>query len=72
MGGIVDQIDDGVTGFLVQPADLDGFAARIVELLNDEDLAERIGRAGRDKIIDRFLADSHLREWLNLAGELLA
>ena len=67
-GGIVEVVEDGVTGLLVpfephpdgsqEPQDPEGFvagiAARVNELLRDPDRARAMGRAGRQRVIERF------------------
>ncbi len=67
-GGIVEVVDDGVTGLLVpfeptpdgsqDPLDPEGFVAgiagRVNELLRDPDRAREMGRAGRKRVIERF------------------
>ncbi|HEX7609062.1 MAG TPA: glycosyltransferase, partial [Solirubrobacteraceae bacterium] len=45
IGGIRDQIEDGHSGFLVDPHDLRAFGGRVSELLNDPHRAERMGEA---------------------------
>jgi trehalose synthase len=72
VGGIADQIDDGVEGFLVDPHDQGAFAARVAALLADPELAARMGDAGRRRAVRSFLADTHLRRWLELCARLLA
>jgi glycosyltransferase involved in cell wall biosynthesis len=47
VGGVPEVIDDGVTGFLVEPRDPSALAARLVRLLKDPALRERMGAAGR-------------------------
>jgi glycosyltransferase involved in cell wall biosynthesis len=44
-GGILDLVDDGEQGLLVDPEDVDGLAAALVRVLSDRDLAERLGAA---------------------------
>jgi glycosyltransferase involved in cell wall biosynthesis len=43
-GGIVDVIEDGESGFLVEPGDVAGLQAALERLLADEDLCLRMGR----------------------------
>ena len=47
-GGVPEAVQEGVTGFLVDPKDPVEVARRIVQLLEDPDLAARLGRQGRD------------------------
>ncbi len=64
VGGIVHQIEDGTNGFLVDT--VESCAARIVELLRDPDLRERLGAAGRETVRERFLLLRLLEEELDV------
>jgi len=50
-GGVPDVIDDGQNGFLVKFGDVDAIAARILELIDNRALAERLGKHGRQKVM---------------------
>jgi poly(glycerol-phosphate) alpha-glucosyltransferase len=56
-----EQITDGKDGFLVEAQDIQGMAARVVELLKDPDLVAQMSKAAREKAAahgyDQFLAD---------------
>jgi len=54
VGGLPEVIDDGVTGFLHAPEDLDGMAGSAAALLADRALRERIARAARASIAERY------------------
>ena len=47
VGGLPEVIDDGVSGFLHAPDDLDGMADSAVRLLTDDALRESMARAAR-------------------------
>jgi trehalose synthase len=67
VGGITLQIEDGVSGFLVDsPA---ACAARLVELLRDPHLREEIGEAARLRVRDRFLSLREVQDYLRVFGE---
>jgi glycosyltransferase involved in cell wall biosynthesis len=53
-GGIPEIIDDGVTGFLVDEGDVDAMADRLLALLADASLRERMGRAARAKMVREY------------------
>ena len=73
VGGIQDQIRDGVDGLLVDdPGDLDAFAAVLRRALGDASLTSRLGRAARDRVQDQFLGDRHLSQWVDLLASLVA
>jgi glycosyltransferase involved in cell wall biosynthesis len=54
VGGIPEIIQDGITGFLVERRDVKAMAARILELLRDPDLRQRMGEAGRKVCREKF------------------
>ena len=56
-GGAPEVVEEGATGFLVDAGDVERLTACIVELLSDSDLAERLGRAGRRRLEERFTFD---------------
>jgi len=41
VGGIPEQVRDGITGFLTPPGDAEAMAARIVQLIEDEEFCIR-------------------------------
>jgi glycosyltransferase involved in cell wall biosynthesis len=47
-------IRDGVDGLLVDPANPGQIAGAIARLLADDELAARIGEAGRRRVLDEF------------------
>jgi trehalose synthase len=72
IGGIQDQVVDGETGLLISnPADLMGFGEAVVRLLEDEELAARMGKDARRRVRGQFLDPRHLIEHVDLAEELL-
>jgi glycosyltransferase involved in cell wall biosynthesis len=49
VGGLLDAVEDEVTGLLVAPRDPKGLRAAIERLLGDSELRDRLGQAGREK-----------------------
>jgi len=47
-------IRDGVDGLLVAPSDDHGLAAAIARLMDDASLRQRLGEAGRKRVIDKY------------------
>ena len=67
IGGIRDQVEDGVSGLLLEdPYDLGAMAAKVDLLLRDRSLAERLGRAAHQRVADRFLGDRHLIQYAHM------
>jgi trehalose synthase len=72
VGGIQDQIVDGRDGLLVDdPTDLDSFAQLLDRVLTDPGLAERLGRAAHARVLDDFVGDRHLRQYVALFEHLV-
>lgn len=57
IGGSVDQVADGETGFLVPPGNADALAASLEALLRDMPLRQRMGNAGRARLEQCFSID---------------
>jgi trehalose synthase len=72
VGGIRDQIEDGVTGGLVAARDLTGFGRRVRALLDDPHAAERMGEAAQIRVRDRFLGPRHLGQYVDLLDAVLS
>ena len=72
VGGIQDQIEDGRTGFLVEPRDLAAFGERVSGLLLDPHAAERMGEAARERVRDLFLGPRHLGQYVDLLERVAA
>jgi trehalose synthase len=68
VGGIRLQIEDGVSGYLVDSPE--ECARRLVELLHDPKRQEEMGRAGRARVRDRFLTLRELTDYLTLLASL--
>ncbi len=61
--GSIDAIDDGATGRLVAPGDIDAFAAAIVEYLGAPALRRQHGLVARRRAIDRYRDREAWRLW---------
>ena len=60
-GGPTVTVKHGETGYLVEPYDTDRFAESILGLATDPSLAERMGRAGHNCVMQRFSFEHHNR-----------
>jgi glycosyltransferase involved in cell wall biosynthesis len=54
VGGVPDVVRDGLDGFLVEPGDIEGAAARLAELAADPALRTRLGESGRARVVERY------------------
>ena len=71
IGGIREQIEDGRTGFLVEPHDLRAFGERVSGLLANPHDAERMGAAAQTRVRDLFLGPRHLGQYVELLERVL-
>ena len=58
VGGLPELVEDGVSGFLHEPNDLDGMARSAVRLLTDEPLRTRVAAAACRTAHERFCDDA--------------
>ena len=58
-------ITHGVDGYLVKPEDTDAFADRLIELMRNDDLRLRMGRAAHESS-RRFRMERVLPQWIEL------
>ena len=66
MGGIPLEIKDSINGFLVEPNNSKSFADKITQLLQDPDMAEQMGKKGKEIVREKFLMTRSLLDYLNL------
>jgi trehalose synthase len=68
VGGIPLQIEDGVSGYLVNSPE--ECAERCLEILRDPELGKKLGREGKEHARREFLTPRLLRDWLQLFTDL--
>lgn len=69
VGGISLQIKDGENGFLADPRDTVLFSQRIIQLLQDRELAERMGKSGKRTVEEKFLMTRLILDYLDMLME---
>jgi trehalose synthase len=68
VGGIPLQIEDGVSGYLVNSPE--ECAERCLKILGDPELGKKLGREGKEHARREFLTPRLLRDWLQLFTDL--
>ncbi len=71
IGGIPRIIDDGKTGLLVPPGDVDALAAAMTRVLSNDVLAAQMRQASRQRALDEFSVDKMVRAHEELIERLL-
>lgn len=66
VGGVPELIEDGVSGKLVAPEDIDGLAAAITSMGSDEPLRERLARGASRRVADHFSDETMARAVVRL------
>ncbi len=62
VGSVPEQVEDGKTGFLVDPGDWRALGERMRWLLQHRDDAARMGRAGRERVVERYTIDRMVQQ----------
>lgn len=71
VGGIPNQIEDGRSGFLLEPKDNKGFAERIIHLLKNPDDCKAIGQKAKEKVRREFLITRLLSDHLDMVNSIM-
>lgn len=69
--GMREVVQEGVSGFLVEPGNVDQLAARLDELLGDRELREKMGRAAAAWARENFDMKNRVEEYRSLYREVL-
>jgi len=64
VGGLVETVLDGKTGFLVEPKNVDELANKLLQLYKDNALREKLGKAGREFVVQNY-------DWEKAAPKML-
>ena len=70
LGGLPEVVEDGVTGFLVEPGNTGELRERLAEILRDGRLAERLGRNARERVLETFTWEACAERCLAAYSEL--
>ncbi len=68
--GIAEVVQHGKNGFLVAPTDTDAMARWVIHLLRDEELRQRLGKAGQAMAAE-FSADRMVEDYARLYTDLM-
>jgi glycosyltransferase involved in cell wall biosynthesis len=70
VGSVGESVIEGQTGYLVPAGDKRLLADRVIELLNEPLLAQRLGEAGRQRVVERSSLDVMVGGYERLIAEL--
>lgn len=72
VGAVSDIVEDGRTGFLCEPGDVEEIGFRIVELIRSPALRRKIGGAGREIISSKMSSGAVWQHWLAVIDPALS
>ena len=70
-GGPAETVVDGETGFLVPPGDPVALASKVISLLRDPDLRQRMGMSGRQRVEAQFSGASNAEQFTRVLEGVL-
>lgn len=71
-GGLPEAVEDGVNGILVPPGDVAALTQALQQLLDDAALRQRLGAAGRSRVLSEFSIDAMVDGNLAVYSKVLA
>ena len=69
--GIMDAMEEGVTGLRCKVADTQSLQVAMETLLNSKELREQLGANGRKMVLDKFRGDVITAEWVKYYHQML-
>ena len=70
--GIPELIEDGVSGRLIAPGNLEELTAVLEQLATDPDQRRRLGRAGRQKVVEQYGIEGSAEQLQELFSQQIA
>ncbi len=70
--GVEDIVEDGQTGYLVEPRSTESLARTIIQLLKNDAASTRVAAAARDKVLSSFTWEQNARQYMDLYRRLIA
>jgi glycosyltransferase involved in cell wall biosynthesis len=65
-GGLPEIIQDGHTGFLIEPRNLDALATKLSELLDDAELRRQFGDSARLHVLNHFSSEKFVSDFIQM------
>ncbi len=69
-GGMPEIIKDGINGFVIPIKDFESLASRVIQLISNDELRERLGYTGRQIVEQNFTKEIVTRNTLNIYRSL--
>lgn len=72
IGGIAEQIDEGVDGFLFEPGNKEDLKDKIKQLLSSPELIKRMGEKAREKALKSYSSENHYLKIMEIYRQVKA
>ena len=63
-GGTPEIVEDGVTGYIIDPRNPEEIAQKIIELLKNPERAKQFGEAGYKRVKEKFNLEDKVEEYI--------
>ncbi len=70
-GGASTAIEDGITGYLVDPSDIDILSNKILYFLNNPDITKKMGKMGKEKVFNMHSPEKIRAQFAALVHSLI-
>lgn len=71
ISGVKEQVIDGVTGFVVEPAAPKQLADAMIKLIENKQMRIDMGSKGRERVLELFSTDRYVAEMMKVYNELI-
>lgn len=71
VGGMIEVVEEGITGYIVPPRDSELTAQKIIKLILDESLRQKLGIQGRERVQKLFDLKVCLNNMINIYQDLI-
>jgi glycosyltransferase involved in cell wall biosynthesis len=71
-GGTTELLMDGITGIITPQRNPQKLAENMQYLLNNKDIAEQMGRRGKERVLEHFSLYEMTKKFVDLYGKLLS
>jgi glycosyltransferase involved in cell wall biosynthesis len=72
VGGIPEVLEDGVSGIVIPPNDVDALAEALTRLIESPEMRDNFGRAARQRASHSFTAERQVSEMLSTFQEVFS
>ena len=70
-GGMPEIVKDDVNGYVVQKGNHEALAERIIQLLADQDLRQKLGNTGREQVMNMYSKELYAKNIFNVYKDVL-